>query len=107
MNDPTDPRLLLLDERDNVLVVRTSIRAGETVAVGAAAVTVERNLPLGHKLARRAIAPGEKVVKYGAPIGSATAAIDVGAHVHVHNLASDYTPTYHLDEARAAHGGGA
>jgi hypothetical protein len=107
MNDPTDPRLLLLDERDNVLVVRKSIRAGEAVAVGGAAVIVERNLPLGHKLARRSIAPGEKVVKYGAPIGSATAAIAAGAHVHVHNLASDYTPTYHLDEARAAHGGGA
>ena len=37
-----DPRLLLLDERDNVLVVRKSIRAGETVAVAAARVRVDR-----------------------------------------------------------------
>lgn len=106
-SDGSDPRLLLLDERDNVLVVRKSIRAGETVQVGDAVALVDRNLPLGHKLARRAIAAGEKVVKYGAPIGSATAAIAAGAHVHVHNLASDYTPTYHLDDARTAHGGGA
>jgi hypothetical protein len=28
------------------------------------------------------------VVKYGEPIGSATAAIPAGAHVHVHNLRS-------------------
>ncbi len=103
----TDPRLLLLDERDNVLVVRKLIRAGETVAIGGDFVPVDRSLPLGHKLARRAIAKGEKVVKYGAPIGSATAVIAVGAHVHIHNLASDYTPTYHLDGARTAHGAGA
>ena len=102
---PTDPRLLLLDERDNVLVVVKLIRAGETVAVAGAKVRVARDLPLGHKLARRAIAAGEKVVKYGAPIGSATAPIAVGAHVHVHNVKSDYTPTYHLDDARAAFGG--
>ncbi len=63
-----------------------------------------RDLPLGHKLARRAIAAGEKVVKYGAPIGSATAPIAAGEHVHIHNLASDYTPTYTLDAARVEHG---
>ena len=47
------------------------------------------------------IAAGEKVLKYGAPIGTATAAIAAGEHVHVHNIESDYTPTYHLDAARA------
>jgi hypothetical protein len=104
-DDTTDPRLLLLDARDNVLVVVKSIRAGETVAVAGAPVRVAANLPLGHKLARSAIAEGEKVVKYGAPIGSATAPIAVGAHVHVHNVKSDYTPTYHLGDARAAAGG--
>ncbi|MFZ4533236.1 MAG: SAF domain-containing protein, partial [Alsobacter sp.] len=35
--------------------------------------------------------------KYGAPIGVATAAIAPGAHVHVHNVVSAYTPTYTLD----------
>ena len=38
-------------------------------------------------------------MKYGAPIGSATAAIAAGEHVHVHNMKSDYTPTYQLDAA--------
>ena len=102
--EATDARLLLLDGRDNVLVARARIRAGETIAVAGVSVTPPADLPLGHKLARRPIAAGEKVVKYGAPIGSATAAIATGAHVHVHNLQSDYTPTYHLEAARAAHG---
>ncbi|MCB1500345.1 MAG: UxaA family hydrolase [Bauldia sp.] len=103
----SDARLLLLDLHDNVLVARTRIRAGEEIRVGGVMVTVDRDLPIGHKLARRAVAPGDKIVKYGAPIGSATAAIAIGGHVHVHNVKSDYTPTYHLDEARQHYADGA
>jgi hypothetical protein len=38
----------------------------------------------------QAIAQGEKVLKYGLPIGSATRDIEAGEHVHVQNLKSDY-----------------
>ena len=37
---------------------------------------------------------GERIVKYGAPIGSARGDIAPGAYVHTHNLASDYIPTW-------------
>lgn len=97
-----DPRLLLLGPDDNVLVARTRIASGEQVSVSGETVRMRADLPLGHKLARRAIRPGEKVVKYGAPIGTATRAIGLGEHVHVHNLASDYTPSYTLPEAEEA-----
>ncbi len=100
----SDPRLLLLDPRDNVLVVRARIRAGESMLVEGVAVTVPADLPLGHKVARRDIASGEKIVKYGAPIGSAVAAIPAGGHAHVHNVKSDYTPTYHLEDVRSEYG---
>lgn len=103
----TDPRLLLLHEDDNVLVARRRIVAGETIRIGGEAMTLEAPLLIGHKLARRDIAAGEKILKYGAPIGSATVAIPHGAHVHVHNVKSDYTPTYHLIDAQAAAGGSA
>ena len=36
----------------------------------------------GHKYALRALAVGEDVVKYGMPIGHATAPIAPGEHVH-------------------------
>ena len=52
----------------------------------------------------RTIGAGEKVLKYGAPIGSATCAIAAGEHVHLTNLKSDYTQTHSLDQARVAHG---
>ena len=78
-----DP-LLRLHPDDNVLTV-----------IGAAA------LPMGHKVAARAIAAGEKIIKYGGPIGSATREIAAGEHVHTHNVKSDYIPTYlREDQAR-------
>lgn len=100
----SDPRLLLLAPEDDVLVVRARIRAGESYRIGEVAHIAAQDLPLGHKVARRAIAPGAKIMKYGAPIGVATVAIAPGAHVHVHNIRSDYTPTYTLDAARRASG---
>ncbi len=97
---PTDHRLLLLHERDNVLVLTQNIAAGETVMIGGNAVVMTRELPLGHKIARTPIRASAKIMKYAAPIGSAIADIALGEHVHVHNIKSDYTPTYHLIDAK-------
>lgn len=46
----------------------------------------KQDIPLGHKIALSAVASGEKVVKYNAAIGKATEEIQVGEHVHTHNL---------------------
>jgi hypothetical protein len=89
-----DPRLLLLAPEDNVLVACRDLPAGTSLLIDGATVTLDREVPTGHKLARRAIAQGEKVLKYGAPIGSARQPIAAGAYVHTHNLASDYIPTW-------------
>ena len=97
----TDPRLLLLAPGDSVFVLRDQIEAGETVWVEGVAVAFPTRLGLGHKIARVAVAAGDKVIKYGAPIGRATQAIAQGDHVHLHNLTSDYTPTYALDKGDA------
>ena len=99
----TDTRLLLLHDDDNVFVLRAAIDAGETVLVGGMPVVIGARIGMGHKLARRPIAEGEKVLKYGAPIGSATRSIAPGEHVHLSNLKSDYTATHSLEEARAAY----
>ncbi len=40
----------------------------------------------GHKYALHKIKRGENVIKYGFPIGHAICDIDVGEHVHTHNL---------------------
>ena len=99
----TDARLLLLAPSDNVFVLRAAVDAGEMVRVEGSSVHFAKRLGLGQKVARRPIGTGEKVIKYGAPIGSASQVIAVGQHVHLHNLQSDYTATYSLTEARQAH----
>lgn len=77
-----DPRFLRLHADDNVLTV----------------IVPSHTVPLGHKIAAQDIAPGEKIIKYGVPIGSATEAIASGAHVHTHNVQSDYIPTFRRGE---------
>ena len=89
MGAASSPRLaILLDPNDNVATALVPLAAGQGVAVGNVAVTVAAGVPRGHKLALRPIAAGEAVVKYGQPIGRATAAIAPGEHVHTHNLVS-------------------
>ena len=88
-----DPRLLRLHPGDNVLTVIRALASGDTVHLEGEPVAVAAHLPIGHKIAARAIGEGEKIVKYGAPIGSATRAIAAGEHVHTHNVKSDYLPT--------------
>jgi altronate dehydratase small subunit len=89
--------LLRLAETDPVAVATRDIAAGEQVRVGDAAIAVAAAVPLGHKVALRRIAAGERVEKYRVPIGTATADIAPGEIVHTHNLRSDYIPTYTLE----------
>lgn len=62
---------------------------------------VEVNLADGHKYALRDIKKGENIIKYGNPIGHATADIKAGEHVHTHNVATNLsgTLTYTYDDA--------
>jgi SAF domain len=84
---------IAIDARDDVAVLLRDVPAGARVRVRAAGsielVTACEPIGLGHKIARRPIAAGAPVRKYGEVIASATAAIAAGAHVHVHNLASN------------------
>ena len=50
---------------------------------------VRVDLKSGHKYALSDIGVGEDVIKYGNPIGHATADIKAGDHVHTHNLATN------------------
>ena len=97
----TDRRLLRLSLEDNVCAVTTTIEAGESIAIAGRLVKVVETIPCGHKMAIEPIPAGAKVTKYGAPIGSATRAIEPGEYVHTHNLKSDYLPTYTRDRAAA------
>ena len=87
-------RLILLHPDDNVLVCAAPVVTGERIAIDGEAIAAIESVAVGHKLARRDLAAGDKVVKYGAPIGSMTAPAKAGAWVHMHNMKSDYIASH-------------
>jgi altronate dehydratase len=89
--------LLRLADSDPVGIATRDIAAGEQVWLGALSIIAAADVPLGHKIALRPIAAGEKVEKYRVPIGTATQDIAPGETVHTHNLRSNYIPTYTLE----------
>ncbi len=93
-----DNRLLRLSEQDNIAVLIQSVSKGDRLWLEGRELVMPADIGLGHKLALKALTAGETIVKYGAPIGSATADIAFGAHVHNHNIKSDYIPNYSEDD---------
>jgi hypothetical protein len=87
-------RLILLHPADNVLICRQALTAGEELIIDGVPVQAGDAVEVGHKVARRALLPGEKVIKYGAPIGSITQSVEVGGHIHMHNMKSDYIASH-------------
>lgn len=87
---PGPAKILLLHPEDTVLVCIDTIVAGDTLWIDGQPVSAPQPCTVGHKLARRALAVGDKVLKYGAPIGSMTSSAVPGEHVHAHNMKSDY-----------------
>jgi SAF domain len=85
---------LRLSPKDNVLVVVKAIQKGQELELEGVKITAQKTIPFGHKVAARALTAGEKIVKFGMPIGSTTTTISAGEHVHTHNLQSDYIPSF-------------
>jgi hypothetical protein len=79
-------RAILIHADDDVAVAVEAGQAGDGVVFGAERVTARQDVPFGFKVARRAIAAGQPVRKYGEVIGLASGPIAAGDVVHVHNL---------------------
>ena len=85
---------LRLSPQDNVLVVVKAITQGQELEIEGVKITSHKTIPFGHKIAARALQAGEKIIKFGMPIGSSITSISAGEHVHTHNLQSDYIPSF-------------
>ena len=98
--DRSERAVMRLSSPDNVAVALRHLKAGETVMLDDVELTVNRNIPVGQKLAARAIEKGEPIVKYGCPIGIATAAINAGESLHAGNVETCYASTLNFKESR-------
>ncbi len=84
-----------IDTNDNVAMATEALTRGETVSVlsdqateiDKVAATTDVPLPF-HKIALVEIGTGKPVYKYGETIGYATAPIERGEWVHLHNVES-------------------
>ncbi|MGN1009191.1 MAG: UxaA family hydrolase [Butyricicoccus sp.] len=98
--------LILVHDGDDAAVALADLKAGETYTVAGQTVTLRDDIPFGHKAALRAIKAGENVIKYGNPLGHATQDIQVGDHIHTHNMATNLDGhieyTYQPDAAALA-----
>ena len=75
---------ILIHPDDNVAVALRPLRRSDTIQENG--LTLNDDIPTGHKIALRTIAKDTPVFKYGLPIGTATQDIAVGELVHTHNL---------------------
>ena len=71
---------------------------GAEITAGEETVTLSSSVKMGHKIALRAIAKDQKVLKYGQIIGFTTKSAEPGDWLHSHNL---YNGEFTLDHASA------
>lgn len=81
------------DEGDSVgVVVVEGVKAGDELTGWVMDQDSEikfkatSDIPIGHKLAIKAMKAGDTVVKYSTDIGKVVADIGTGEHAHVHNI---------------------
>jgi len=86
-------QFLVHEDGDSVgVVVVEGIKAGQELTGWVMAedrtitFKVLNDIPIGHKLALKALSVGDTVIKYGTDIGKVTAPIKQGEHLHVHNV---------------------
>ena len=80
------PIAIKINPKDNVVVALHPIAKGTAVPVDNTTVTAVEDIPQGHKMAIAPIKAGENVIKYGFPIGHATADAAPGTWMHTHNV---------------------
>lgn len=86
------PQLLVHDHEDNVGVVVVEGLTAGTEVLGVVThdnsdftMTVNADIPIGHKVALKQLKTGDTAVKYGEDIGQMTGSANKGDHVHTHN----------------------
>ena len=66
-----ETKYLRINPADNVAVAIVNLPEGEHLSVDGIEITLNEDIPAGHKFALKDFAEGENVIKYGYPIGHA------------------------------------
>lgn len=84
---------------DNVAVALKPLKKGTAIELDNQVIILSEDIMQGHKFALKDLQTGDSIMKYGNPIGHATADIGKGSWIHTHNLKTGLgellTYTYH------------
>ncbi|MDW6092198.1 UxaA family hydrolase [Vibrio rhizosphaerae] len=86
-------KFIQINPSDNVVVCLDAIQAHQQLDVDGVMITVAEDVERGSKVAIRSISRGDNIIKYGSPIGGATADIEAGQWVHTHNMKTNLSDT--------------
>lgn len=86
-------KFIKLNSNDNVAVCLEAGQKDDLVQIDNLQLVLSDDIPVGHKVALQSIGTNTNVIKYGAPIGHATAPIPSGGHVHTQNLKTNLSGT--------------
>ncbi len=79
-------KMIRIAAADNVAVALYPISKGERIELDGQTIEVREEIPQGHKMSLVPIRSGENIIKYGFPIGHATADVKAGMWMHTHNV---------------------
>ena len=106
---PMSKVAIRINSADIVAVALEPLSKGTTINLEAMdnvpeiSITLKEDITAGHKFAIKPIKKDQPIIKYGYPIGAAKEDIDVGMHVHTHNIHTllSETGSYTYDEEKA------
>jgi len=75
-----------INPSDNVAVALQPLAKGTVIELDNSTLTLTEDIMQGHKFTLKSLKPGDSIIKYGNPIGHATAEISAGSWIHTHNL---------------------
>ncbi|MDF2801663.1 MAG: Altronate dehydratase [Anaerocolumna sp.] len=93
---------IIINDGDNIAVALRELSKGSNVTIGEATIVIKEDITPGQKFSLVPIKHGEKVIKYGYPIGTVKEDVDAGTWIHTHNLVTtlgdildySYQPSY-------------
>lgn len=78
--------LLRIHPADNVAIALSALDAGQSITFEGQSLTLNGDVPAGHKVALTSMPAGTSVIKYGFPIGTTTQDVVAGDWLHSDNV---------------------
>ena len=84
-----ETKYLKINQADNVAVAISNLKAGEKINIDNQIISLQEDIPAGHKIALQNFEEGENVIKYGYPIGHTRQSVIQGSWMNENNICTN------------------